>query len=172
MKRNIILVVTVFFVMLAGAAKPVQAGLAASWVPSVHSSNSGSWSIPKSLSRKAAYLNSAVGRFEGLLNAYSVNQKKDANIANKQVQLDNASRNLGNALEQFNLALLEVYPTLPEEEQSVVEEVYSSLGIYLEDLAEDANSVLGREVFRVEYSESSMDSFDFLDPKSFMEPLK
>lgn len=95
--------------------------------------------------KQAAELNAAVSKFEGLLNAYSVNQKQ-----NIERQLFTAADDLGNSLEQFNAALIEAYPTLSEEQQLAVQGAYAiSLRFDLYGDAAKANSVLGREVFKV-----------------------
>ena len=87
-----------------------------------------------------AQLNAAISKFEGLLNAYSVNQ--DQNI---EEQLLAASNDLSDSLEEFNSALAEVYPTLTEEQEPDVVEAYSSLRSYLEELATKANLILQGE---------------------------
>lgn len=93
---------------------------------------------------ETAQVTSATSKFEGLLNAYSVNHKQ-----NIEQQLLASVDDLSTSLEQFNSALEETYPTLTEEEQLAVDEAYSSLRSYFEDLAVRTHSVSGREVFSI-----------------------
>ncbi|OGD67927.1 hypothetical protein A3F08_03525 [Candidatus Berkelbacteria bacterium RIFCSPHIGHO2_12_FULL_36_9] len=113
-----------------------------------------------------AQLNAAASKFEGLLDAYSVNGKQ-----NTEKQLFTAASDLSTSLNEFNAVLSEVYPDLTEEEQLVIEEAYSQIGVYLEQLAAKANSVFGREVFRIEYKDNNIYKdnkiLDFIDAISF-----
>ncbi len=140
MKKINILMVLGIFVLLVGVAQPAYAGvMGGNWIdplmfpPKYQSPNI----------NEVAHLNVAVSKFEGLLNAYSVNQKTVE-------QISVAASDLSSSLEEFNTALMEIYPTLSEEEQLAVREAYSLLGLYLEDLLVETNSVFGREVLRIE----------------------
>ena len=134
MKKINILIVLGLLILLFGMAQPVHAAN-----PGVLWAGSRGAASPE-ITRGMAQLNSAISKFEGLLNAYSVNQ--DQNI---EEQLLAASNDLSDSLEEFNSALAEVYPTLTEEQEPDVVEAYSSLRSYLEDLATKANLILQGE---------------------------
>lgn len=150
MKKINFLIVLGLFVLLAGVAQPVFAD---AWD---NNNAPGRFQIQFGSANEAAHLNAALGKFNGLLNAYFSHH--DSEVWNQPIrsysikkQLSIATNDLSSSLEQFNTALMEVYPTLSEEEQLAVREAYSSLGSYLEDLAAETNSIFGREVFRIEY---------------------
>ncbi len=100
----------------------------------------------------AANMNADISKFEGLLNAYSSTQRSNPvnGIAVLESGLFTTANELSNSLEQFNTVLMEVYPTLSEEEQLAVVNAYSSLESYLEDLAAETNSIFGREILLIE----------------------
>jgi hypothetical protein len=94
----------------------------------------------------------AVAKFEGTLQAYSVSG--DPNVE-EQVFL--ASEDISSSLESLNAELTAVYSSLGEEEQSALIEVYSSLGVYLGELAEEATKTFqddeGTQMANFEFQE-------------------
>jgi len=141
MKKINILIVLGLFVLLVGAAQPVQAaGLRIN-----HGVQELLTQVQKPIgSVIVAQLNATASKFEGLLNAYSVNGKQ-----NTEKQLFTAASDLSVSLNELNAVLSEVYPDLTEEEQLAVVEAYSSLGLYFEDLVAKTNLVFGREVLQI-----------------------
>ncbi|MBI4295005.1 MAG: hypothetical protein HY669_02430 [Chloroflexi bacterium] len=157
MKKIHILIVLGLLILLFGTVQPAQAALTAHWAPSVSTVSSTGGGKPDSdpFMQAVAQLDAAASKFEGFLNAFSVNQKQ-----NMEEQLLASEDDLSASLNEFNAVLSEVYPDLTEEEQLAVEEAYSLLGLYLEDLAARTNLVVGREVFQIEYNYKIFDIID------------
>lgn len=135
MKKINILIVLGLFVLLVGVAQPVYAGI-----------NTGLGTIHIVRWNSAVY--ATIAKFEGLLNAYAW-LETPAGMKAIENQISTTVTDLSSSLEELNAALLKKYPTLSEEDQLAVREAYSSLGLYLEDLAVETNVVFGREVFRI-----------------------
>ncbi len=143
MKNIKTLIILGFFVLLAGTIQPAYA----LW--SVNAWTLGD-NAAKGITTEVAHFNAAASKFEGLLNAYSVNRKEGYIV---EAKLSAATGDLSSSLEKLNTALMEIHPTLTEGEQLAVEEAYSQIGIYLEQLFANANSILGKELLRIEYGE-------------------
>ncbi len=94
------------------------------------------------LNPQLAHVNAAASKLEGLLNAYasSIDRDRDNDIANKQVQIDDATRDLVVALDELNAVVLEAYPTLTKEEQLAVRQAYASLDSFLHGIVADAEA--------------------------------
>ena len=153
MKKTNILIVLGLLILLFGTAQPAYAGLAASWIPSVNSYHTGSSGLPGVID-VVAQLNAATSKFEGLLNAYTSPLRCTCNgEQNIENQLLTAANDLSSSLDEFNTVLSEIYPDLTEEEQLAIDNAYSSLEVYFEDLFAKANSVFDKELFWIEYGE-------------------
>jgi len=161
MKNINILIILGLFVLLAGTTQPAQAVLMMSWVPSVHSVRTSGASNPSEgqIIDSAAQLNAVAGKFEGLLNAYSVNGKQ-----NIEKQISATVDDLSSSLNEFNAVLNEVYPDLTEEEQLVIVNAYSLLEVYFVDLVAKANSVFDKNLFWIEYGEPLNDTNESSSP--------
>jgi len=142
-KKATISVILTLFVLLISLAHPVSALPGQIWVGSANIT-SGIWE--KNSAAKPAQLNAAIAKFEGLLNAYAkVSGDIKGECKTSTIEIEErvltASDKLSSSLEEFNTALAEIYPNMSEEEQLVVQEVYSSLTSYLDDLAKKANLI-------------------------------
>ena len=144
MKKHNFLIISGLLVFLAGLARPACAD---QWN---YTNNPTRFQID--LYYQSAHINAAVAKLEGTVRACSVSQ-------NPQVakQILAAIDYLSAALARFNTTLIEMYPTLSEEEQLAITEAYSSLGLYLEDLAAETNaetnSVFGKDIMVIIYEE-------------------
>jgi len=148
MKKINILIILGLFVLLVGFAQPVYADL---W----------DWNNnPETFGKYLAQLNAATSKFEGLLQAYSVNKKQ-----NTEKLLLTATNDLSASLNEFNAVLSEVYPDLTEEEQLAVEEAYSSIEVYFVDLVAKANFVFDKNLFWIEYGEPLNETSKSSDPE-------
>ena len=86
----------------------------------------------------APFVVAAISKFEGTLTAYS-----HSSNPNVEKQVFAASDDISASLESLNAELREIYPSLSEEQQLAVEDAYLSLDLYLQNLATEANLILG-----------------------------
>src|SRR3990172_3622116 len=154
MKKNNILIIFGFFVLLFGAAQPTYAG-----IDSVQTFGLVLGPGQIKIIRPVAQLNAAASKFEGLLSATIATARAEASGSAKldfnglEKQLFTAANDLSASLNEFNTVLSEIYPDLTEEEQLAIDNAYSSLEVYFVDLVAKANSVFDKELFWIEYGE-------------------
>jgi hypothetical protein len=156
MKKVIAFVMLAVF-LLGVMSSTASAALLGSWVPSIQSVITGGGT-----GKPFSSVIGAVAEFEGTLQAYSV-----SGSPNIEEQVFLASDALSTSLDAFNVELTGVYSSLSEKEQLAVIEAYSSLGVYLEELAEEANKTFqddeGKQManfeFQVDVDEKSVNKF-------------
>jgi histone H3/H4 len=154
MTTGLLLVLSLSLVVGSLSLPTASAALLTAWVPTARL-------FPESFSS----IIGAMATFEGTLQAYSVGgdsqfgsfiTKADVILETNLLQ---ASDDLSAALEALNVELIKNYASLSKEQQQAIEQAYSSLGSYLEKLAEDATQI-------VQDDGKSTITFEFLVDKS------
>lgn len=138
MKKINILIAFWVLALLVGLAQPVSAD---AWDYS-NAPTRFQLSFDYNCANEAAHVNAAISKFGGLLHSYSVNSNQ-----NVEEQIFAVSDDLSASLKELNIALNEIYPDLDEDEQIATKETYLSLNFFLQNLAAEANSVFGEEIF-------------------------
>jgi hypothetical protein len=145
LKRAIAFVMLAVF-LVSVMSSTASAAIMGTWVPSVQSVRGTSAGASRSFSSVIE----AVAKFEGTLQAYSVNQSPKL-----EEQLTLASENLIDSAESLDAELTDIYSTLLPEQQTAFKEAYSSLVSYFEELNDEKNQ-LSKDL-----GGSILDDFDF-----------
>jgi hypothetical protein len=135
MKKAIVFVVLAVF-LVSVTASTASAAILGTWVPSIATTRVGSASGSRSFSSVIG----AVAQFEGTLRAYSVSG--DPNV---EEQLILASDELVASAEALDAELIEIYPSLTEDQKLALKYEYSSLGLYFDVLEDEFNQLYGEK---------------------------
>jgi hypothetical protein len=132
--KGLLIVLSLSLVLVSMFPTTASAALTTAWTPSVKTVS------VVTPSKSFFSIIGAVAKFEGTLQAYSVSE--DPNL---EEQLFLASDEISASLKSLNVELKEIFSSLDEDQQLAIIEVYSSLGSYLVELAEEANQVFQEE---------------------------